>query len=125
MTPIYSYRRVVWAAVCLLVSSQAGCRAGGESSPPAKATATPAAPRDTGPVPASPADDGEWRIPAKDYASTRFSGLDQITTGNVARLQPEFSFSTGVLRGHEAVPIVANRTMYVVTPHPNILFALA
>ncbi len=125
MTPIYSYRRVVWAAVCLLVSSQAGCRAGGESSPPAKAAATPAAPRDTGPVQASPADDGEWRIPAKDYASTRFSGLNQITTANVARLQPAFTFSTGVLRGHEAVPIVAgNRTMYVVTPHPNILYAL-
>ena len=32
--------------------------------------------------------------------------------------------TTGVLRGHEAAPIVANGTMYVVTPHPNILYAL-
>ncbi|MEA2723437.1 MAG: lanthanide-dependent methanol dehydrogenase [Gemmatimonadales bacterium] len=69
-------------------------------------------------------DDGEWRIPAKDFASTRFSGLGQITVDNVARLQPAFTFSTGVLRGHEAVPIVAGSTMYVVTPHPNILYAL-
>jgi glucose dehydrogenase len=53
-------------------------------------------------------DDGEWRIPAKSYAATRFSGLDQITVRNVAQLQPAFTFSTGVLRGHEAVPIVAN-----------------
>jgi len=69
-------------------------------------------------------EDGEWRIPAKNYASTRFSGLDQINIGNVARLQPAFTFSTGVLRGHEAVPIVAGNTMYVVTPHPNTLYAL-
>jgi glucose dehydrogenase len=27
-------------------------------------------------------EDGEWHIPAKNYASTRFSGLDQITTEN-------------------------------------------
>ncbi len=70
------------------------------------------------------ADDGEWRIPARNFASTRYSGLDQINAGNVARLQPAFSFSTGVLRGHEAVPIVAGNTMHVVTLHPNILYAL-
>ncbi len=123
MIPICNYPRL-WASVCLLVFSQTGCGSGGESSAPAKAAPTPAAPEDTRPLRAPPADDGEWHIPAKDFGSTRFSGLDQITTGNVARLQPEFSFSTGVLRGHEAVPIVANRTMYVVTPHPNILYAL-
>ena len=69
-------------------------------------------------------EDGEWRMPAKDYASTRFSGLDEITTANVSRLQLAWTFSTGVLRGHEAAPIVANGTMYIVTPHPNILYAL-
>jgi len=69
-------------------------------------------------------DDGEWRIPAKDFASTRYSSLNQITAANVGRLQPAFTFSTGVLRGHEAAPIVAGSTMYVVTPHPNILYAL-
>jgi PQQ-dependent dehydrogenase (methanol/ethanol family) len=85
--------------------------------------------RDTSPVSAGaagvePVEDGEWRIPAKNFASTRYSGLDQINAGNVARLQPAFTFSTGVLRGHEAVPIVAGNTMYVVTPHPNFLYAL-
>jgi lanthanide-dependent methanol dehydrogenase len=82
------------------------------------ATSVPAAPGSAVP------EDGEWRIPAKDYASTRYSGLDQITTDNVQRLQPAFTFSTGVLRGHEAAPIVAGSTMYVVTPHPNYLYAL-
>src|SRR4051794_30668686 len=32
------------------------------------------------------ADDGQWVMPAKDYASTRFSGLNEINTGNVGRL---------------------------------------
>jgi alcohol dehydrogenase (cytochrome c) len=69
-------------------------------------------------------DTTEWTIPARDYASTRFSELSRITTENVGELQLAWSFSTGVLRGHEAAPIVANGTMYVVTPHPNFLYAL-
>jgi len=76
--------------------------------------------------PASPApqDDGTWTMPAKNYASTRYSSLAQITTENVKNLHVAFTFSTGVLRGHEAAPLVVNQTMYVVTPYPNTLFAL-
>ena len=70
------------------------------------------------------ADTTEWTIPARDYASTRFSELSQIDSGNVRRLRPAWTFSTGVLRGHEAAPIVADGTMYVVTPFPNLLYAL-
>ncbi|HKS09024.1 MAG TPA: methanol/ethanol family PQQ-dependent dehydrogenase [Pyrinomonadaceae bacterium] len=69
-------------------------------------------------------EDGQWLMPAKNYASTRFSGLEEINTSNVANLKLAWSFSTGVLRGHEAAPIVANNTMYVVTPYPNIVYAL-
>ncbi|HST54141.1 MAG TPA: methanol/ethanol family PQQ-dependent dehydrogenase [Pyrinomonadaceae bacterium] len=78
-----------------------------------------------GQVPAfAQGDDGQWLMPAKDYASTRFSTLDQINTENVKDLRLSWTFSTGVLRGQEAAPIVANNTMYVVTPFPNILYAL-
>ena len=70
------------------------------------------------------AGDGEWTRPAKNYASTRFSALDQITTANVKDLKQAWTFSTGILRGHEAAPIVVNNTMYIVTPFPNILYAL-
>ena len=35
-----------------------------------------------------------------------------------------FTFSTGINRGHEAAPLVVGDTMYVVTPFPNILYAL-
>jgi PQQ-dependent dehydrogenase (methanol/ethanol family) len=63
-------------------------------------------------------------MPARDYASTRFSGLDQIDTTNVRRLKLAWTFSTGIARGHEAAPLVVGSTMYLVTPFPNTLFAL-
>lgn len=71
-----------------------------------------------------PAEDGQWAAPAKNYASTRFSGLDEINTTNVGKLQVAFSFATGVNRGQEGAPIVVGSTMYLVTPYPNILYAL-
>ena len=61
---------------------------------------------------------------AKDYANTRYSALRQITADNVKDLKPVITFSTGVLRGHEAAPIVVDGTMYIVTPYPNYLYAL-
>jgi glucose dehydrogenase len=64
-------------------------------------------------------DDGQWSMPAKDYASTRFSALEEINSTNVANLKLAWTFSTGVLRGHEAAPIAANNTMYIITPYPN------
>ena len=67
--------------------------------------------------------DGDWPMPAHDYSSTRFSPLDEIQPGNVARLELAFSFSTGIDKGHEAAPIVVNGTMYVVTPWPNHVLA--
>ncbi len=69
-------------------------------------------------------DDGQWIMPAKNYASTRFSTLTQINAGNVNQLRLAWTFSTGLTRGHEAAPLVVGNTMYVVTPWPNILYAL-
>src|SRR5438552_12968825 len=70
------------------------------------------------------ADDGQWVMAPKNYASSRFSTLDQINTSNVKNLKLAWSFSTGVTRGHEAAPLVVNNTMYLVTPWPNYLYAL-
>src|SRR5215207_9282684 len=69
-------------------------------------------------------EDGQWVMPAKDYASTRFSGLDAINTSNVKSLALAWTFNTGVNRGQEAAPIVVGSTMYVITPFPNTLYAL-
>ena len=68
--------------------------------------------------------DKEWSMPNKNYASTRFSTLNEITTGNVKDLKVAWSFSTGVLRGHEGGPLVVDNTMYVHTPFPDIVYAL-
>jgi len=66
----------------------------------------------------------DWVMPAKDYANTRYSTLKQINTGNVGKLQVAWTFSTGVLRGHEGAPLVVGDVMYVHTPFPNIVYAL-
>jgi PQQ-dependent dehydrogenase (methanol/ethanol family) len=69
-------------------------------------------------------EDGQWTMPAKNYQGTRYSGLDQINGGNAKDLKVAWTFSTGVNRGHEAAPLVVGDTMYVVTPFPNLLYAL-
>ncbi len=66
----------------------------------------------------------EWRQPAGDYGSLRYSTLDTINTSNVKNLHPTTTFSTGIPHGHEGQPLVLNNTMYVVTPFPNNLIAV-
>lgn len=65
-----------------------------------------------------------WVMPGKDYSSDNYSTLDQINRDTVKKLRPAWSFSTGVLNGHEGAPLVVNGIMYVHTPYPNITFAL-
>jgi PQQ-dependent dehydrogenase (methanol/ethanol family) len=63
-------------------------------------------------------------MPTGNYANQRFSALDQINTSNVGQMQVAWTFSTGVLRGHEGQPLVIGDVMYVHTPFPNIVYAL-
>jgi alcohol dehydrogenase (cytochrome c) len=69
-------------------------------------------------------DPNQWVIQTGDYANTRYSKLDQIKADNVGKLQVAWTFSTGVLRGHEGSPLVIGDVMYVHTPFPNIVYAL-
>ena len=66
----------------------------------------------------------DWVQPTGDYANTRYSKLNQITAANVGKLQVAWTFSTGVLRGHEGGPLVIGNMMYVHTPFPNKVYAL-
>jgi PQQ-dependent dehydrogenase (methanol/ethanol family) len=91
--------------------------AGAAASPAADGAIKP-------PAAAAPPDDGQWTMPAKNYASTRYSDLAEITESNVKNLQVAFTFSTGVNKGQEAAPLVIGNTMYIVTPFPNIVYAL-
>jgi lanthanide-dependent methanol dehydrogenase len=92
-----------------------------DSQPPEQAGVPGAANR--GAIP-SPEGGDDWVRPARDYASTRYSPLDEITTETVKQLGVRVTFSTGAVAGHEAAPLVVNNTMYIVTPWPNILYAL-
>ena len=60
-------------------------------------------------------DPNNWAMQSGNYASTRYSTLDQITTENVSELKVAWTFSTGVLRGHEGGPLVIGDMMYA--PH--------
>src|SRR5690348_7217510 len=66
----------------------------------------------------------EWVMPTGDYSNHRYSTLKQINKDNVKNLHPVWTFSTGVLRGHEGAPLVIGNVMYVHTPFPNIVYAL-
>jgi lanthanide-dependent methanol dehydrogenase len=71
------------------------------------------------------ADDAKnWAMPTGDYWNQRYSKLNQITADNVNKLQVAWTFSTGVLRGHEGNPLVIGDMMYVHTPFPNMVYAL-
>ena len=61
----------------------------------------------------------DWVMPAGDYANTRYSKLNQITAANVGKLQVAWTFSTGVLRGHEGSPLVIGDTMYLHSRSPT------
>jgi PQQ-dependent dehydrogenase (methanol/ethanol family) len=69
-------------------------------------------------------DPSYWTMAAGDHASTRFSQLDDINAGNVGRLKVAWTFSTGMVAGHEAAPLVIGSAMYVITPFPNVVYAL-
>ncbi|WP_417510901.1 PQQ-binding-like beta-propeller repeat protein, partial [Methylophaga sp.] len=69
-------------------------------------------------------DPNNWVMPAGNYANQRYSQLSQINKDNVKDLNMAWSFSTGVLRGHEGNALIIDGTMYVHTPFPNIVFAL-
>ncbi len=69
-------------------------------------------------------DPNNWAQQSGNYNGHRYSRLDQITTDNVGSLKVAWTFSTGVLRGHEGSPLVIGDVMYLHTPFPNIVYAL-
>ena len=59
-------------------------------------------------------DPNDWLIYGRDYASTRYSALDQINAGNVAKLKPAYQISLGTLEGQAVTPSV-NAGIMIVT----------
>jgi len=113
-------------AVGIVRAQTSGPATPSPSAPPpatsANATAVPGAQLKLNFAPNDPP--GEWHSQARDYANTRYSPLDQVTSKNVSELKVAWTFSDGTLHGHEAAPLVLDNTMYLVTPYPNIAYAL-
>lgn len=63
----------------------------------------------------------DWLMYRRTYDSWGYSPLDQITTDNVGTLTPVWTFSTGVVSGHQAPPIVNDGIMFVTTPESQVL----
>jgi alcohol dehydrogenase (cytochrome c) len=66
-------------------------------------------------------EDSDWLMVRRTYDGWGYSPLDQITPGNVKRLQPVWLISTGVNNGHQAPPIVNNGVMFVSTPFNQVI----
>src|SRR3954462_15293819 len=63
-----------------------------------------------------------WAMQAGDMYNQRYSKLKQINAGNVGKMQVAWTFSTGVLRGHEGSPLVIDNMMFLHSPFPNKVF---
>jgi PQQ-dependent dehydrogenase (methanol/ethanol family) len=113
------------SSLCLVLSLLllGACGGDGPRAARAQSAAAPVAADSTVTQPGAPKP-GEWTLPGRDYANTRYSPLAQITAQNARNLRVAWTFSTGIPRGHEGQPLVVNNTMYLVTPHPNIVYAI-
>ena len=69
-------------------------------------------------------DPNNWVMWGRTYDGSRYSPLDQINKENAGNLQVAWTFSTGVLRGHEGGPLVIGDTMWIHTPVPNKVFSI-
>src|SRR6266571_9123449 len=67
---------------------------------------------------------GQWTMTGRTSDLQRFSPLTAINKANVKNLTAAWTFSTGVLNGHEGNPLVIGTVMYVHSAFPNIVFAL-
>ena len=73
-----------------------------------------------------------WAYPGGNYSNWRYSALKQINNKNANKLQAAWTFSTGVLRGHEGGPLVlpasatglSGDTLFIHAAFPNNVFAI-
>jgi len=65
----------------------------------------------------------QWLTYSGQYNGSRYSPLDQINKTNVARLNLQWVFQTGVSGWHETTPLVVDGMMYITAPQ-NHAFAV-
>src|SRR3954451_1844401 len=62
-----------------------------------------------------------WLMYRRTYDGQVYSPLDKINAGNVKNLVPVWTFSTGVIEGHQSPPIVNNGVMFISTPQAQVI----
>jgi len=105
---------VFWVSLALLAFA---CRSGSPPRPDEDASVTDAS------LVGADAQVDDWLSYGRTYAEARFSPLDQIREGNVAKLGLAWSFATGTTRGLEATPLVHDGVMYA-TGSWSVVYAL-
>ena len=65
-----------------------------------------------------------WAHHSGNFELHRHSKLKQINKSNVKDLKVAWTWSTGVLRGHEGGPLVIGDTLYIHTAFPNNVHAI-
>ena len=93
-----------------------------EVDPVAEAIRTRTASLDGARIINADAEPHNWLAHGRDYGEQRFSPLDTINAGNVAKLGLAWSFDTGTIRGLEATPIVIDGVMFT-TGSWSVVFA--
>src|SRR6266581_4304193 len=66
---------------------------------------------------------GNWLTYSRDYTGQRYSPLDQINTGNVAKLHLAWVHQVDEVDGFETSPLAVDGTLFITKP-PNIVAAL-
>ncbi len=62
-----------------------------------------------------------WLMYRRTYDGQGYSPLKQVTAANVKDLVPVWTFSTGLIEGHQSPPIVNDGVMFVTTPQAQVL----
>ena len=64
---------------------------------------------------------GNWLMYRRTYDSQGYSPLDQINAGNVNKLVPLWTISTGMEEAHQAPPLVNDGVMFITTPRNQVM----
>jgi PQQ-dependent dehydrogenase (methanol/ethanol family) len=121
--PVLILRRVRRILLLALALSAHPAPTATDAVRPAAAAALGALPSEQRPDPLRAPAAGDWPMPARDYAATRFSPLTQLTPANVKSLRVHWTFGTGSLRGHEGGPLVVGGRLFLHTPYPVTVYA--
>ncbi len=62
-----------------------------------------------------------WLMYRGTYNGWGYSPLAKITTANVAKLRPAWTFSTGMTEAHQSPPIVNEGRMFITTPQNRVI----